>query len=102
MAYNVKKPGWSLSLNAHRMQFVLDMLSNEELEVPVTTTQDDCEVCRTPDTFSSSGYCRLAVDGFASGLQDCTSWEFGEFEDNNNKRSWWKRLLDHFVGRNSK
>lgn len=42
--YDLKKPGWSLALSAHRMQWVIALLEREDLEVPEAVPQLECEV----------------------------------------------------------
>lgn len=44
IVYEDKKPGWTLALQAHRMDHVLTILENEELSVPEALPQVDCEV----------------------------------------------------------
>lgn len=45
IVYQDKKPGWSLALQAHRMDHVISILENEEIPVPEAVPQTDCEVC---------------------------------------------------------
>ncbi|KAF8308981.1 alpha/beta-hydrolase [Clavulina sp. PMI_390] len=40
-----KPPGWSLNLQAHRMDRVLEILGDENITIPEPAIQYDCEVC---------------------------------------------------------
>lgn len=44
IVYDLQRPGWALSLQAHRMDQVLAILEDEELPVPEAVPQVECEV----------------------------------------------------------
>ena len=45
LEFNLTKWGWSPSLFAHRMETVLKLLADGEIELPELVRQDGCEVC---------------------------------------------------------
>lgn len=43
--YDLKRPGWQNPLLAHRIESVINVVSNEDIPIPIAVNQQNCQVC---------------------------------------------------------